>query len=161
MYNNLVRFLSAGFGLGYMPVAPGTFGTLLGCALFYVFKDQSRFWFIQFTVIMSLVSILIAHLGEISFKKKDCQKIVIDEVAGVLVTYAFVGFSIYNLVLGFLFFRLFDVAKIWPADLAQKKLPGGLGVVMDDIVAGLQGGLLLLALPTLIQWVKKGLALVS
>jgi phosphatidylglycerophosphatase A len=160
MFEKINRFIAAGFGLGFIPVAPGTFGTLLGVAIFYVLRSpQSTYlitsmMFIKVTVGITLVSFVIAHLAEKSFKQKDAQQIVIDEVAGVLCTYAFVSFSVFNLVLGFLLFRLFDIAKIFPANLAQDKLKGGLGVVGDDVVAGLQAGVILYYLPWIIEKVK-------
>lgn len=155
MYHKIIRFLGAGLGLGYMPLAPGTFGTLLGCVFFYAFRFQSHAFFVKMTVGVVLVSLVIAHLAEKSFKSKDCQKIVIDEVAGVLVCYAFVDYSVYHLVLGFLLFRLFDVAKIFPARWCQNRLGGGLGIVGDDVVAGLQGGIILKYLPMAVATVKN------
>lgn len=157
MYNKVIRFLGAGLGLGYIPLAPGTFGTVLGSVLFYLLRSYSQLWFIKFALIFAVGSIIIAHLAEKGFKEKDCQKIVIDEVAGVLFCYAFVKFSIFNLVLGFILFRLFDVAKIFPAKQAQDKLKGGLGVVGDDLVAGIQAGLILYFLPWLMKWTGVGL----
>lgn len=155
MLDKINRFLATGLGLGYMPVAPGTFGSLLGAVLFYFLRDQPKTWFIEFALVFALISIVIAHLAEKSFKQKDCQKIVIDEVAGILFCYAFVSYNMYNLVLGFILFRLFDIAKIFPANHAQNKLVGGLGVVGDDLVAGIQGGIILYYLPQLIQWVEN------
>jgi phosphatidylglycerophosphatase A len=155
MYHKIIRFLGAGLGLGYLPLAPGTFGTLLGCVFFYVFRFQSQEFFVKMTLGVVLVSIVMAHLAEKIFKTKDCQKIVIDEVAGVLVCYAFVGYSVYHLVLGFLLFRLFDVAKIFPARWCQDHLGGGLGIVGDDVIAGLQGGVILKYLPLIVTTVKN------
>lgn len=143
LYHKTIRFLAAGFGLGYIPKAPGTFGTILGSLFFFLFRHQSMAWFFIFSLAIAVFSILIAHLAEKSFREKDCQKIVIDEVAGVLFCYMLVPFSIFNLVMGFILFRLFDVIKIFPARWAQDKFPGGMGVVGDDLVAGLQAGVLL------------------
>lgn len=157
MYHKFIRFIAAGLGLGYMPIAPGTFGTLLGSFLFYLLRFKTQIWIIQFSLVFAVISIVIAHLAEKSFKQKDCQKIVIDEVAGVLFCYAFVHFSIFNLVLGFILFRIFDVAKIFPANIAQSKLKGGLGVVADDLVAGIQGGVILYFIPMIMHWVGIGL----
>jgi len=157
MYNKVVRFLATGLGLGYAPVAPGTFGTVLGSVLFYFLRDKPQMWFIYFSLIFAVISIIIAHLGEKSFKKKDCQKIVIDEVAGVLFCYACVTYSTFNLVLGFILFRLFDVAKIFPANWAQNKLKGGMGVVGDDLVAGIQAGIILYGFPHIMKWVGVSL----
>jgi phosphatidylglycerophosphatase A len=147
--------------LGYLPAAPGTFGTLLGCALFYLLQNQSFSWLIKFTIVLCVFAMIVAHLAEKSYGKKDCQKIVIDEVVGVLIAYLFVSFSIYHLVLGFIFFRLFDIAKVWPAKLAQDKLAGGIGIVADDIVAGLQAGVLLYYFPVILLWVKRASVFVT
>ena len=155
MLSKILKFLSSGLGLGYLPAAPGTFGTVLGSTLFYALRLQPHAWMIQFTATFCVLAMLISHFAEKSFGQKDCQKIVIDEVAGVLVAYLFVPFSIYHMVLGFILFRLFDIAKIWPANLAQNKLAGGLGIVGDDIVAGAQAGALLYYLPTIILFVKR------
>jgi phosphatidylglycerophosphatase A len=154
IYHATIRFLAAGLGLGYAPIAPGTFGTVLGSIIFYFIRNQSQDWILDFTLGAAAISIVIAHLAEKSYGTKDCQKIVIDEVAGVLFTYMFVDYSVVNLVLGFLFFRFFDVAKIFPARWVQDHFKGGLGVVADDLVAGLQGGALLYALPWLVKFVS-------
>lgn len=161
MLDKIIRFLASGFGLGYLPAAPGTFGTILGSALFYFLHDQTFSWLIKFTIVFCVLAIIIAHLAEKSYGKKDCQKIVIDEVVGVFIAYLFVSFSIYHLVLGFIFFRLFDIAKVWPAKLAQDKLTGGIGVVADDVVAGLQAGVLLYYFPAILLWVTRASVVVT
>ncbi len=161
MYDKVIRILASGFGLGYAPVAPGTFGTLIGSLLFFYLRAMPQGWFIKFALLIAAVSVLIAHLAEKSYKEKDCQKIVIDEVAGVLFCYAFVSYSLFNLVMGFILFRLFDIAKIFPANLAQNKLKGGWGIVVDDLVAGIQAGLLLYFLPQIFGWVELGLKMLG
>lgn len=160
MFDKFVRFLASGCGLGYIPIASGTFGTLWGCVFYYLMRHYPRPYFIKFTVLFALMSIVSAHLAEKSFKSKDSSRIVIDEVAGALVAYCFVPYSVFHMVLGFILFRLFDIVKIAPARQAQDHLPGGFGVVCDDLVAGAQAGIILLALPalqqgvtTLINWI--------
>ena len=153
MRDKIIKILATGFGLGYGPVAPGTFGTILGSLLFYIFRFKSQVWLIEFSVLLAVVSIYIAHQAEKIYKQKDCQKIVIDEVVGVLFCYCFVPYSMFNLIVGFILFRIFDVVKIFPANTAQNKLKGGYGVVCDDLVAGIQAGVLLYFLPTIINWV--------
>jgi phosphatidylglycerophosphatase A len=160
-YHKIIRLLASGFGLGYAPVAPGTFGTLLGSLFFFTLRYQFPHpvpWFVRFSLVVAVVSIAIAHLAEKSYGRKDCQHIVIDEVAGVLFCYAFLPYSTFNLVMGFILFRLFDVAKIFPAKWSQDNLPGGLGVVADDLVAGAQGGIILYYLPQILQKVGDAVA---
>src|SRR5688572_18136167 len=124
MTDNLVKLLATGLGLGYMPIAPGTFGSLLGALLLYLIRHQSQDWKIKFVIAMAIAAVLIAHQAEKVFKTKDSQRIVIDEVAGILVCYAFIPYSLHNLVWGFILFRLFDVAKIFPADYCQDNMQG-------------------------------------
>ena len=163
---NLIKIFSSAFGLGYVPKAPGTAGSLLGVLIFYLYVLVSLhepgpfnfFLFLAFTVGLTIISIFVSDKAEKIFGEKDCQKIVIDEVVGQMVTYLFViyflqadvivGFG-FNLLLGFVLFRIFDVVKIFPANRAQN-LPGGWGVVADDVVAGVQAVLVLWGVNTLL-----------
>ena len=156
LFDKLIRFLATGLGLGYAPVAPGTFGTVLGSVLFFLLHTQTHAWLWRFTLAFAVFAIVIAHLAEKSFGSKDCQKIVIDEVAGVLFCYMLVPYNTLNLVMGFILFRLFDVAKIFPANWTQDNFGGGLGVVADDLVAGIQAGLILYYLPQFLEWAHIG-----
>lgn len=133
----IVKILATGFGLGYSPVAPGTFGSLLGVLFFYLLRDRFC-WFVLAFAVIGVGSFWIAGEAEKIFGTKDCQKIVIDEVAGQMLAYLFIAFTWKNALIGFVLFRFFDMVKIFPANWAQKKLPGGFGVVGDDLVAGLQ-----------------------
>lgn len=146
------KVLATGFGLGLLPKAPGTFGSLWGPFLFYIFRFESQLWWIALTPLVVVISIWSAHVAEKIWQKKDDQRIVIDEVAGMWVTYCFVSFTSEDLILGFLFFRFFDVLKLFPARLAQDRLPGGLGVVADDLVAGVQAGFTLLLVHFFVGW---------
>ncbi len=139
----LSKLFATGLGVGYSPMAPGTFGSLWGVFFFYYFHSFSPLHFRMIVLGLSLFAIVVAHVAEKAFHQKDCQKIVIDETAGQLLTYLFVSYTFRNLVLGFVLFRLFDIAKIFPANWAQNHLPGGLGIVVDDLVAGVQAGLVL------------------
>ena len=143
----LIKILATALGAGYMPKAPGTFGSLWGVALFYVLKDQPLSIMLAISTVVTLLAILVSGRAEKLWGQKDCQRIVIDEVAGQLCLYTFVSYSLFNLLVGFFLFRLFDVVKIFPADKAQN-LRGGLGVVADDVVAGIQGGIVLYLLNT-------------
>src|SRR3989338_5390813 len=122
---------------------PGTCGSLLGVLLFTLLRNQPKGYLVGLAVLVTLVSIVIAHQAEKVFGKKDAQTIVIDEVAGQLITYLFIPFTLTNLVVGFVLFRLFDIIKLFPARWVQDNMRGGLGVVGDDVVAGVQGGVLL------------------
>lgn len=141
----LTVFLATGLGLGYTPVLPGTAGSLLGVALFWGLRSYPKLWLGVFAVLLFAFSSWIADRAEKIFGSKDCQKIVIDEVVGQFITLLFlpVVFAWWSVAIGFLLFRIFDVIKIFPARWAQDNIAGGLGVVLDDVVAGIQAGVLL------------------
>jgi phosphatidylglycerophosphatase A len=140
--NSFIKVLASGFGLGYLPYAPGTFGTLAGIPLFLLFTKLTPLNYIIALVILFFFSSYISKRAETIFKKKDASVIVIDEVAGFIVTMALIGPSLYSIVLGFVFFRFFDIIKIWPVR-AFDKMSGGYAVVLDDIMAGIYANILL------------------
>lgn len=140
------KLLSSGFGIGYTPLIPGTMGSLWGILIFYLLQNQPSQIVALVALALTIISIPIAHGGEKAFGNKDCRRIVVDEVAGQLIAYSFVSFDLFNVVVGFVLFRFFDVTKIYPANWAQDNIPGGAGITADDAIAGLQAGLVLLGL---------------
>ncbi len=140
-----VRVLATGFGTGLSPVAPGTAGTLAGvliCLASYPLPWLFRFFFV---VAISAVSIYVAGEAEKLYKKTDDQRIVIDEIAGYQVAMLPVAVTGLNLLTAFVLFRIFDIWKPFPLKHFQK-LPGGWGVVADDLGAGVYAGILMLIL---------------
>ena len=91
----------------------------------------------------SCLAIYVAHEAEILFARKDASYIVIDEIAGMLFTLFLVTPTAVHLATGFFLFRFFDVVKIFPANWFQDRLPGGLGIVADDLAAGVYANLVL------------------
>jgi len=125
---------------------PGTLGSILG-VLFYFLLIKSNFFYIYLVTIFCLISIFICDYAEKKiFKIKDPKEIVIDEIAGILVSYSVLSeFSknLYiNIICGFLLFRFFDITKPFPIKQVQKT-KGGLGIMLDDIIAGIYTALLL------------------
>lgn len=94
----------------------------------------------------SFLAIYVAGEAESLFRKKDAPQIVIDEIAGFQFTLFLITPTAWHILCGFLFFRLFDILKPFPAGYCQKRLPGGYGVVMDDVVAGVYANISLLLL---------------
>ncbi len=92
------------------------------------------------------LAVYVAHEAEILFARKDAPYIVIDEIAGMLFTCFLVSPTAAHLVAGFFLFRFFDVVKIFPANWFQRHLPGGWGIVADDLAAGVYANLVLLGL---------------
>ena len=140
----LVLFLASGAGLGYIPLAPGTFGTLVG-VLLYLGLGRLPLWVhLPAVVLLTLAAIPLAGRAETLFDQKDDGRIVVDEIAGFLVTTVLVRPAWGSVILGFIFFRFFDILKPWPVRGIDRKCAGGLGVVLDDVVAGVYAGLCLL-----------------
>lgn len=153
------------FGVGYIPLAPGTWGSAVGVLIYLAFarlEDKANLFFIPkgwsepqvnawIQVVNLLLFLLFCLLGIWGasratklFKHKDPSQAVVDEVMGQLIVYLFVPFDIsWKLILtGFLLFRLFDIWKPYPIDSLQG-LPAGIGVCADDILAGVYGGICL------------------
>src|SRR5512132_1073397 len=121
---------------GYVPVAPGTAGTLGAIPLFWALRNLSHPLYLLTVAAFIAVAIVAAAAAGRYWKVVDASPIVVDEVAGYLVTMAFVPWSWGNAIAGFLLFRLFDVVKPWPASYFDRRVKSGFGVVMDDVAAG-------------------------
>ena len=137
--------------LGYVPVAPGTFGSAAGLVVFAAVR-WSGSPALELAVIMLLfaVGVWSANAAERHFGGVDPAPVILDEVVGMLITLAFLPVNVTGAVVGFLLFRLFDVVKPWPANRLEA-VHGGLGVMADDAMAGVYGNvamrLLVVALP--------------
>jgi len=140
--DKIILFFSSVFGLGYVKYAPGTFGSFAGILLWAFFVPQNYAAQLFFVAVMFAFSVIFAHLAEEIYGNKDDQRIVIDEVAGVWVSVAFLPKTIFFLVAGFLLFRLFDIKKPFFIKKLQA-VRGGLGVTIDDIAAGVAVNLIL------------------
>lgn len=136
LYRNFVLAIATGLYSGYFPVYAGTFGTLPAWVIAWFWLGSNQTLLLAVAVASILVSIWIAGAAE-KFVGHDAKKIVIDEWAGMFVSLLWVPHRIGPYMVALVFFRLFDAIKLFPANRAEK-LPGGIGVTMDDIVAGIQ-----------------------
>ncbi len=127
---------------GLSPVAPGTVGTLGAVPLAWAVSGLAPLPFAAFLAAFLALSVHAATIAGGHWRVVDASQIVIDEVMGYLVTMAFVPFSWAAALLGFALFRAFDVLKPWPVS-ALDRVKSGLGVVLDDVAAGLYAGALL------------------
>lgn len=134
---SLSRLIYTGLGLGLAPKAPGTFGTLLGLPLYWLLVKTGWPFYAAATIFVCLVGWLATQKAEKDLGHHDAPQVVIDEVAGYLVTMFMAPPLPWAMVWGFVFFRFFDILKPWPVGWADKKLPGAFGVMADDILAGL------------------------
>lgn len=126
-----------GFGLGQIPRAPGTFGSLLGLVLVYGLSFGPWPLFFGFSILYCAVSLLCVGLYLEATDTKDPKEVVCDEVMGILITFFLVPITPTALAFGFLLFRFFDIVKPPPISFFDRKVPGATGVMADDIVAGL------------------------
>ena len=137
-----VLLLSSGLLTGYIPFASGTFATLLALALFYpirwlnVSSRPEVFWLAGIILATTALAIWSADVAERTYGEKDSHKIVIDEIVGFFVSMVFVPFRWKEVAAAFVVFRALDVLKPTPIRQSQR-LPGGWGVVADDLLAGI------------------------
>ena len=133
---NPIHGLAVGLGSGLAPFAPGTFGTLVAIPFYLLLQPLSLSVYLGVLLLLIVVSIYICGESARQLKTHDHSGIVLDEICGYLVTMIWVPDSWLWLVLGFLLFRLFDIWKPWPIGLVDRKVQGGLGIVIDDVLAG-------------------------
>ncbi len=137
----LARLLATTLYSGFSPIAPGTVGALVALVVLLFARPFSDSSLLVVALALLPVSIWAAHLAERTYGH-DAGKINIDEVEGMLCAVLFLPQTTWVFVAAFLLFRVFDIVKPFPAGRSQR-LPGGLGVVMDDVVAGLYANIVL------------------
>ncbi len=135
MKNSIAKIIATFFYVGLIPIGPGTFGTLAAIPLFYALSFTPIYLYLAITVVIILISVWASTIAEQIFGKTDPGQVVADEVCGYLVTMILVPPTITNIFFGFLLFRIFDMTKPYPTRKFEK-LPGGWGIVMDDVMAG-------------------------
>ncbi len=138
-----IMFLATGGYCGYIPYTPGTFGTLVGLLPCFLLAFMQPGGALILIIVFIAAAILIADRVEKRLGQKDPGCIVIDEIAGIMVTLWSLPFSVFTVVTGVFLFRLFDITKLFPIRLIEKKTPGGAGIVLDDVAAGVYSHLAL------------------
>jgi phosphatidylglycerophosphatase A len=129
--------------LGYVPIAPGTFGSALGLGVFFAVRETASVPVeIAAIAVLFAIGVWSGTVAEHHFGGIDPGPVVIDEVVGMLITLAFIPVTLGGAFVGFLVFRVLDVVKPWPSARFEK-LPGGLGVMADDGMAAIYGNLLM------------------
>ena len=131
----IILFVTACY-LGYAPVISGTFGSLGGLIIYYFIEDLSLYFFATTIIVLFVAGCYGATRAEEYFGRKDSSEIVIDEVVGMLITLYLVPFNWKYMIAGFVIFRIMDIIKPFPGRAAEK-IPGGMGVMLDDVIAGI------------------------
>lgn len=134
---NPIHFLALGFGSGLLPKAPGTYGTLAAIPLYLLLAPLSINNYLLIVIIMSIVGIYICGKAAKDSGVHDHGAIVWDEIVGFLITMFMMPTTWQTIAVGFILFRIFDIFKPWPISFVDKNLHGGLGIMVDDILAGL------------------------
>jgi len=148
-----VHFIALGFGAGAAPVAPGTFGTLVAVPLYLALRELSWPVYVLIVIAMFGVGVWVCERTERFLGQHDAPAIVWDEITAFQITLFAAPASPVWIVAGFVLFRAFDIIKPWPISYLERKIKGGLGTMLDDVLAGLfallilQGTYLLLASP--------------
>jgi phosphatidylglycerophosphatase A len=136
-----VKLFSTFFYIGYLPFMPGTFGSLAGAIIFVLVKNSLPAQ-LALTLLILAAGFMVSAKAEKAFNKKDPPYIVIDEVAGMLVSLLFLPFDMRLVIAAFLLFRFMDILKPYPANRIQD-LKGSLGVMGDDLAAGIYVNIIL------------------
>jgi phosphatidylglycerophosphatase A len=141
----LAYLIAIWFGCGLSPIAPGTVGSLGVLPLYFAVRGGGPLAIVAAAVVVTLVGVWAADVAAREARLKDPQFIVVDEAAGTLIALAAAPPSVLGVVVAVGLFRLFDITKPFPAR-RMEKLPGGWGIVLDDVVAGLQAAAIVGAL---------------
>ena len=141
--DRLLMFIATGAGSGYLPKAPGTWGTLVGLLLWWPLAGLSLTAYLATVAVLFIVGVACAGAAEKILDRGDPGVVVIDEIVGVLIALAAVPLHPAAALAGFALFRLFDIAKPFPVGWVDRHLHGGLGIMLDDVAAGLYALLVL------------------
>ncbi len=149
VWTNPIHFIACGFGIGLIPIMPGTFGTMVGVLFYLILMQFSLPVYLFWVLVMNIAGIYLCGKVNRDFKTEDHPAAVWDEIAAFPIVMIAVPFTWYYLLIGFVLFRFFDIIKPFPISYIDKHVHGGFGVMLDDVVAALFSWLIL----TLITWI--------
>lgn len=161
MVNSLLLQIATFFSIGRFPKAPGTVATLATLPVWYLLAQTGPFIYMFVTFLIVLIGIWAAQAYEDQSSKHDSKEIVIDEVAGFLITMVWVPITWQSAVVGFILFRFFDIVKPPPIRQLDQKIPGGFGVMADDIAAGLISSVIMQLLYTQTNWLGSQILILT
>lgn len=143
VWRNPIHFLAFGFGSGAAPYAPGTFGTLAAVPIYLLLLPLNPWAYLVVVLAITLVGIWLCHVTSRDLGVHDHAGIVWDEIAGYLITMIAAPPGWPWIIAGFILFRIFDIIKPWPIGWVDRRVHGGLGIMMDDVLAAVFAWLLL------------------
>jgi phosphatidylglycerophosphatase A len=144
-FDALAHLLSIWFGCGLVPYAPGTAGTIGALPLYLLLQPLGPVAVLLAAAVVAVVGVWASHRTAARLGIKDPPIVCIDEVAGVLLTWSAAPPGWAATLTGFVLFRIADQVKPWPARVFERRLPGGFGIVFDDLAAGVWAALAMLA----------------
>jgi len=147
----LAVLIATAGGAGYFPFAPGTVGSAVGVALYLATRHLPPVWHFVILGVVILAGTWASTAAERHFKREDPGYVVIDEVAGQLVTLLMTGAGLSGAIIGFFVFRVLDVIKPWPANRFEA-LHGGVGIMADDVMAGVYGLIIMFGVAYALPW---------
>ncbi len=151
-FSHPVHWLALGFGTGLVPKAPGTAGTLVAIPLILLTASLTFPIKLAILIGISIFGIYLCGKSAELLGVHDHGSIVWDEIVGFYLTALFVPVTFFWLVMGFIFFRIFDILKPWPIKQLDAQVHGGLGIMVDDIIAGIFAGLVLFVIQLGLQY---------
>ena len=137
MLTNPLHLLALGFGSGLAPKAPGTFGTVVAIPFYLLFAELDLIFYLAIVVAAFVVGVFLCDYTSKALGVHDHSGIVWDEFVGFWITMIAVPLAWQWILLGFVLFRIFDIFKPWPVKLADQKIQGGFGIMIDDVLAGI------------------------
>jgi phosphatidylglycerophosphatase A len=146
VWQNPIYFIAFGFGSGLMPSMPGTWGTLAAIPVYYLMSDMPWSLYLLLTVAAFILGVFVSERVSKDLGVQDYKGIVWDEVVGYLLTMFLAPKGLAWVLLGFILFRIFDIWKPQPIRWIDQKVHGGLGIMLDDVVAAIPAWLIIQAI---------------
>jgi len=137
VWRNPIHFLAFGFGSGAMPFAPGTFGTLAALPIYLLMLPLNLWAYLAVVLVMTSLGVWLCHVTSRDLGVHDHGGIVWDEIVGYLITMIAAPPGWQWIVAGFVLFRFFDIIKPWPIGWVDQRVQGGLGIMLDDVLAAI------------------------
>lgn len=137
------QVLACGFGSGLAPVAPGTFGTLAAVPIILLAQSWPAWIYLGVTAVMLVAGVFICDYAARAWGVQDHPAIVWDEIVGYMITMSVAPPGWLWMLAGFLLFRIFDIVKPWPIRAVDRGVHGGMGIMLDDVLAGVASGFVL------------------
>jgi len=137
VWTNPIHFIACGFGIGALPIMPGTYATLAAIPLYLILVKLPLAAYITITILLNVLGVWLCHVTNRDFGTDDHPAAVWDEIAAFLIVMIAVPVTWYYIAIGVVLFRIFDIWKPGPIGWIDRNVHGGLGVMLDDILAAL------------------------